>query len=65
MEHLAHAALNRVPYSELRHVSGRPWQDVEQGRHRSLAAAELKRLGLRPPAGWATDTGAGSEPDRG
>jgi hypothetical protein len=64
VEHLAHAALTRVPYSELRHVSGRPWQDVEQGRHRPLAAAELKRLGLRPPAGWA-GTGAGSEPDRG
>ena len=64
VEHLAHAALNRVPYSELRHVSGRPWQDVEQGRHRPLAAAELKRLGLRPPPGWA-DTGGGSEPDRG
>ena len=64
VEHLAHAALTRVPYSELRHVSGRPWQDVEQGRHRPLAAAELKRLGLRPPAGWA-DAGGGSEPDRG
>ena len=38
--------------------------DVEQGRHRPVAAAELKRLGLRPPAGWA-DTGGGSEPDRG
>ena len=64
VEHLAHAALTRVPYSELRQVSGRPWQDVEQGRHRPLAAAELKRLGLRPPAGWA-DTGARSDSDGG
>lgn len=30
--------------------------------HRGLL--ELKRLGLRPPAGWP-DTGGGSEPDRG
>ena len=64
VEHLAHAALTRVPYSELRHVSDLPGQDVEQGRHRPLAAAELKRLSLRPPAGWA-DTGGGSEPGRG
>lgn len=63
VEHLARAALRRVPYSELRHVSGRPWQDVEQGRHRHLAAAELKRLGLRPPQGWA-DAGE-AEPDHG
>jgi hypothetical protein len=33
-------------------------------RRWDLAAAELKRLGLRPPAGWA-GIGAGSEPNRG
>lgn len=62
--HLAHAALSRVPYCQLRHVCGRPWRDVEDGRQRPRAAAELQRLGLRPPAGWV-DTDAGSEPDRG
>ncbi|MDT0352612.1 hypothetical protein [Pseudonocardia charpentierae] len=64
VEHVAHAALSRVAYSELRQVSDRPWQDGEQGRHRPLGAAELKRLGLGPSAGWA-DTGPGSELDRG
>jgi hypothetical protein len=64
VEHVADAALSRVPFAELRHVSGQPWQDVEQGRHRPVAVAELTRLGLRPPAGWA-GTGGGSEPDRG
>ena len=49
VEHLAHAALRRVPYAELRRVSTQPWRDVEQGRHEHLAAAELRRLGLRPP----------------
>jgi hypothetical protein len=49
VEHLAHAALRRVPYAQLRRVSRHPWRDVEQGRHEHLAAAELRRLGLRPP----------------
>lgn len=53
VEHLARAALRRVPYAELRRVSGRPWLDVEQGRHLHLAAAELRRLGVPPPPGWA------------
>ena len=55
VEHLARAALRRVPYSRLRRVSVRPWQDVEQGRHRHLAAAELRRLGLRAPPDWVAD----------
>ena len=62
VEHLARAALRRVPYSELRRVSRQPWRDVEQGRHVPLAAAELRRLGLRPPAGWSADA---AEPRRG
>jgi hypothetical protein len=56
VEHLARAALRRVPYSELRRLSDQPWREVEQGRHVPLAAAELRRLGLRPPAGWRADT---------
>jgi hypothetical protein len=50
IEHLARAALRRVPYQELHEISPRPWLDVEQGHHRHLAAAELRRLGIRPPA---------------
>ena len=52
VEHLAHAALRRVPYSALRRVSPQPWRDVEQGCHEHLAAAELRRLGVTPPSGW-------------
>jgi hypothetical protein len=55
VEHLARAALRRVPFAELRRVSEQPWRDVEQGRHEALAAAELRRLGLRPPAGRRAD----------
>ena len=53
VEYLARAALRRVPYAELHRISGRPWLDVEQGRHLHLAAAELRRLGVAPPPGWA------------
>lgn len=52
VEHLARAAVARVPYRELRRVSTTPWRDVEGGRHRLLAAAELRRLGLAVPQGW-------------
>ncbi|MHA6793787.1 hypothetical protein ACVGVM_09765 [Pseudonocardia bannensis] len=62
IEHLARAALRRVPYAELRRISCRPWLDVEQGRHLHLAAAELHRLGVRSPPGWATPDG---RPDNG
>jgi hypothetical protein len=62
IEHLARAALRRVPYSELRRVSDQPWRDVEEGRHAPLAAAELRRLGLRSPADWLAGT---AEPRRG
>ncbi|WP_214370278.1 hypothetical protein [Pseudonocardia sp. H11422] len=57
VEHLARAALRRVPYPELRRISDRPWADVEQGRHLHLAAAELRRLGVRPPPGWVAPGG--------
>lgn len=59
VEHLARAAVARVPYAELRRISRRPWQDLELGRHHDLAGAELRRLGLRVPD-WsdpATDPG--------
>ncbi|HXV92723.1 MAG TPA: hypothetical protein VD813_05455 [Pseudonocardia sp.] len=58
VEHLARAALRRVPFGELRRISASPWRDVEEGRHLPFAAAELRRLGVRPPPGW-TAAGAG------
>ncbi|MFR9806945.1 hypothetical protein ACL02T_32320 [Pseudonocardia sp. RS010] len=51
--HLAHAALRRVPYQDLLRVSAQPWRDVAEERHQHLAAAELRRLGVRPPDAWA------------
>lgn len=53
VEHLARAAVRRVPYGELRRVSENPWRDLERGEHTHLAAAELRRLGLSPPRGWS------------
>lgn len=53
VEHLARAAVRRVPYAELRRVSRRPWTDLEQGRHTALAGAELRRLGVAPGPAWA------------
>jgi hypothetical protein len=47
---LAVAAVHRIPYRELRQVSPHPWLDLHEGRHAHLAAAELHRLGVRPPA---------------
>lgn len=52
VEHLAHGAVARIPYAELRRVSPAPWRDLDAGRHRHLAAAELARLGVAPPPGW-------------
>lgn len=49
---LAHRAALCLPYTRLKAVSPDPWADLAAGRHRALAAAELERLGLTPPAGW-------------
>lgn len=51
--HLAHGAVARLPYAQLRRVSGDPWADLNAGRHQRLAAAELRRLGVSPPSAWA------------
>lgn len=59
-EHLARAALSRVPYAQLRRVSATPWRDVDSGRHRALAAAELRRLGVPVPHGWTNETPSGA-----
>ncbi|MCO1660910.1 hypothetical protein [Pseudonocardia humida] len=52
VEHLARAALRRVPFRELRRVSPQPWLDADRGRCLPLAAAELCRLGVVPPPEW-------------
>ncbi|MDP9072460.1 MAG: hypothetical protein M3N68_14475 [Actinomycetota bacterium] len=45
-EFLARRAVQNLPYEKLRAVSARPWEDLEAGRFRLLANAELTRLGL-------------------
>ncbi len=51
---LAHRAVWCLPYARLRAVSADPWRDLAAGHHQRLAAAELERLGLAPPAGRAS-----------
>jgi hypothetical protein len=48
-EFLARRAAQHLPYHRLRDVSPNPWRDIEDGRYELLAAAELRRLGLRTP----------------
>ncbi|MBW0092868.1 hypothetical protein I4I73_25505 [Pseudonocardia sp. KRD-184] len=52
VEHLARAAVRRVPFAQLRRVSHQPFADLEQGRHGELARAELRRLGVTPGPTW-------------
>jgi hypothetical protein len=52
VEHLARQAATRLPLGDLRRVSRSPWQDLADGRHHRLAAAELRRLGLVAPPDW-------------
>lgn len=61
--HLAHGATTRLPYPRLRQVSRDPWADLIAGRHHQLAAAELRRLGLRPPPDWSVPPGQASVRD--
>ena len=52
-EYLARRAVQRLPFHKLLEVSANPWRDLEEGRHRALADAELERLGIRradPPS---------------
>lgn len=49
LEHLlAQRAVVHLSFRELRRVSARPWEDLERGRVADLAAAELRRVGVRP-----------------
>jgi hypothetical protein len=45
-ELLARRALHHAPYRVLAAAGADPWRDVEEGRYRRLADAELARLGL-------------------
>ncbi|HEX9411687.1 MAG TPA: hypothetical protein VF986_08350 [Actinomycetota bacterium] len=45
-EFLARRAAQNLPYHRLREVSSNPWRDLEEGRYRALADAELRRLGI-------------------
>jgi hypothetical protein len=42
---LAQRAAVQLSYRELSRVSPTPWHDLEEGRHRRLAEAELRRVG--------------------
>ena len=44
---LAERAAGTLPYRKLRRVSAEPWRDLDEGRYERLAAAELRRLGVR------------------
>jgi hypothetical protein len=46
---LARRALQHLPYRRLREISENPWRDIDEGRTRPLADAELARVGLRRP----------------
>jgi hypothetical protein len=65
-EFLARRAAENLPYHRLREVSPNPWRDLEEGRFRPLARAELARLGLERLAGQLPDekahSGEGSGP---
>lgn len=47
--YLAERALGALPYATVRALSSDPWADVAQGRVRTLADAELDRLGIVRP----------------
>lgn len=47
---LARRALGALPYERLLELRGDPWQRLEAGEARTLADAELARLGLRRPS---------------
>ena len=45
---LAHRAVATLPFRQLMRASADPIGDLEEGRHDALAAAMLRRTGLRP-----------------
>jgi hypothetical protein len=53
---LALRAAARLPLRRLREVSDNPARDLDDGRHRELANAELRRHGVSRPRARATGT---------
>jgi hypothetical protein len=47
--YLARRAVDVLPWDGLHAVSGDPWRDIASGDFRTLADAELARLGIRRP----------------
>lgn len=58
VEHLARSAAHRLPVRQLHRTSPCPWLDLARGQHAPLAAAELRRLGVRVPP-WLAPAGGG------
>jgi hypothetical protein len=50
-QYLARRAIDALPWDALRELSPDPWRSVATGELRTLADAELRRLGLRRPGG--------------
>lgn len=46
-QYLARAAVVTLPWDRLRAISADPWRDIDTGKCRALADAELARLGLK------------------
>jgi hypothetical protein len=53
VEHLAHAASERMSYRELSRISQHSRREAERDHQIHLAAAELRRLGVPPPQAWS------------
>jgi hypothetical protein len=49
--YLALRAVQSLPADRRLDVSADPWGDLAAGRHRALADAELRRVGVRCPRG--------------
>lgn len=63
-EFLARRAVQHLPYGALHAVSDTPWKDLEDGRFRRLANAELTRLRLARPGGFEEHDAPDPDPDR-
>lgn len=57
-EYLARRALQHIPLATLTQLGAEPWRDLQDGRARLLANAELTRLGLARPGGVEGDRDA-------
>jgi hypothetical protein len=46
---LALRALDNLDYDRILAITETPYEDLSEGRHHKLAAAELRRMGIEPP----------------